>query len=109
MLQWQMYTLAPVIGVLVSAVVGVLAWRRRAQTPAALPLVVVMVGLVWWAGEDAIGSLCTDPDVKAAFALASFPAPAPPPSASAGSAARWPAGTPDSRGCCSRSCWWSRC
>lgn len=60
-LQWQMYTLAPVIGVLVSAVVGVLAWRRRAQTPAALPLVVVMVGLVWWAGEDAIGSLCTDP------------------------------------------------
>jgi diguanylate cyclase (GGDEF)-like protein len=72
-LQWQMYTLAPLIGAVVSAVVGVLAWRRRAETPAAMALVVVMVGLVWWAGEDTIASLCTDPDVKTALALARFP------------------------------------
>ncbi|BEL06723.1 hypothetical protein Q0Z83_049140 [Actinoplanes sichuanensis] len=73
MLQWQAYALFPLSGTVISAVAACLAWHRRRSTPAAMALLVVMSGLVLWAGTDAIGSLSTDLTTRTNLALARFP------------------------------------
>lgn len=73
MFQAQPYALLLFVAAGVSASVGTYSWRRRAVTPAAGAVTLVMCGLVWWSGAEAIGFSFTSLRVQWVFARAIYP------------------------------------
>jgi diguanylate cyclase (GGDEF)-like protein len=60
-LHWQPFVLVPLAAVATCSVVGWLAWRHRAATPAAIPLALTMLGLTFWSGMEVISHSLDSP------------------------------------------------
>lgn len=73
MLQWQPYVLIHLTGIAICAVVGLSAWRRRSSTPAARALVLTVVGLIAWAGVEAVGYSFADLTAQTDIGLGIYP------------------------------------
>jgi diguanylate cyclase (GGDEF)-like protein len=73
MFQSQPLIVLPALGAVVSFVNGVLSWRRRHLSRAALPLTAVMIGVTEWSAVEAVSASMSNVHAALAWQLAIFP------------------------------------
>ncbi len=73
MLQWQPLVLLPLLALVVSATVAVMAWRRRRESIAAVYLTVTQLGLMQWSLMEVVGGSFDSLAIQTGFALAIYP------------------------------------